>query len=139
MLWLDHRPGRRGHRQPERRGRGRPHCRRRRLRPCGQSEHRRSADPERRDLRTLRPLYGEITIKNGQVEQNNFDSYEVVRLADTPKIEVYLALSGGKKWGGIGEPGTAVTAPAVANAVFAAKGTRVRSMPLKNIKLPGPV
>jgi isoquinoline 1-oxidoreductase beta subunit len=84
-------------------------------------------------------LYGEITIKNGQVEQNNFDSYEVVRLADTPKIEVYLALSGGKKWGGIGEPGTAATAPAVANAVFAATGTRVRSMPLKNAKLSGPV
>ena len=83
-------------------------------------------------------LYGEITIKNGQVEQNNFDSYEVVRLADAPKIEVYLALSGGKKWGGIGEPGTAATAPAVANAVFAATGTRVRSLPLKNVKLSGP-
>ncbi len=83
-------------------------------------------------------LYGEITIKDGRVEQNNFDGYEVVRLADTPKIEVYLALSGGKKWGGIGEPGTAATAPAVANAVFAATGTRVRSMPLKNVKLSGP-
>ncbi len=83
-------------------------------------------------------LYGEITIKDGRVEQNNFDNYEVVRLADTPKIEVYFALSGGKKWGGIGEPGTAATAPAVANAVFAATGTRVRSMPLKNVKLPGP-
>jgi hypothetical protein len=55
------------------------------------------------------------------------------------QVEVYLALSGGKKWGGIGEPGTAATAPAVANAVFAATGTRVRSMPLKNVKLPGPV
>jgi isoquinoline 1-oxidoreductase beta subunit len=84
-------------------------------------------------------LYGEITIKDGQVEQNNFDGYEVVRLADAPKIEVYLALSGGKKWGGIGEPGTAATAPAVANAVFAATGIRVRSMPLKNAKLAGPV
>ena len=84
-------------------------------------------------------LYGEITVKQGRVEQGNFDEYQVVRLADTPKIEVYLALSGGKKWGGIGEPGTAVTAPAVANAVFAATGTRVRSMPLKNLKLPGPV
>jgi isoquinoline 1-oxidoreductase beta subunit len=83
-------------------------------------------------------LYGDITIKNGQVEQGNFDSYEVVRLADTPKIEVYLALSGGKKWGGIGEPGTAATAPAVANAVFAATGIRVRSLPLKNVKLSGP-
>ncbi|HZT27768.1 MAG TPA: molybdopterin cofactor-binding domain-containing protein [Pseudolabrys sp.] len=82
-------------------------------------------------------LYGEITIKDGRVVQNNFDEYEVVRLADAPKIEVYLALSGGKKWGGIGEPGTAATAPAVANAVFAATGTRVRSMPLKNVKLSG--
>jgi isoquinoline 1-oxidoreductase subunit beta len=68
----------------------------------------------------------------------SFDAYEVVRLADTPKIEVYLALSGGKKWGGIGEPGTASTAPAVANAVFAATGTRVRSLQLKNVKLSGP-
>ena len=83
-------------------------------------------------------LYGEITIKDGRVEQSNFDSYQVVRLADTPKIEVYLALSGGKKWGGIGEPGTPPTAPAVANAVFAATGTRVRSLPLKNVKLSGP-
>jgi isoquinoline 1-oxidoreductase beta subunit len=84
-------------------------------------------------------LFGEITIKQGRVEQNNFDEYQVVRLVDAPKIEVYLALSGGKKWGGIGEPGTAATAPAVANAVFVATGTRVRSMPLKNVKLPGPV
>jgi isoquinoline 1-oxidoreductase beta subunit len=83
-------------------------------------------------------LYGEITVKGGRVEQGNFDEYQVVRLADAPKIEVYLALSGGKKWGGIGEPGTAATAPAVANAVFAATGQRVRSMPLKNVKLPGP-
>ncbi len=83
-------------------------------------------------------LYGEITIKDGRVEQGNFDSYQVVTLADTPKIEVYLALSGGTKWGGIGEPGTAPTAPAVANAVFAATGTRVRSLPLKNVKLAGP-
>ena len=84
-------------------------------------------------------LYDEITIKDGRVVQNNFDEYEVVRLADAPKIEVYLALSGGKKWGGIGEPGTAATAPAVANAVFAATGVRVRNLPLKNAKLAGPV
>jgi isoquinoline 1-oxidoreductase beta subunit len=83
-------------------------------------------------------LYGEITIKDGAVEQGNFDTYQVVRLADTPKIEVYLALSGGKKWGGIGEPGTAATAPSVANAVFAATGVRARSLPLKNVKLHGP-
>jgi isoquinoline 1-oxidoreductase beta subunit len=84
-------------------------------------------------------LYGDLTIKDGAIEQNNFDQYEMVRLADVPKIEVYLALSGGnKKWGGIGEPGTAATAPSVANAVFAATGTRVRSLPLKNVKLSGP-
>jgi isoquinoline 1-oxidoreductase beta subunit len=82
-------------------------------------------------------LFGEITIKDGRVEQANFDNYEVVRLADTPKIEVYLALSGGKKWGGIGEPGTAPIAPAVANAVFAATGQRVRKLPLKNVNLAG--
>jgi isoquinoline 1-oxidoreductase beta subunit len=84
-------------------------------------------------------LYGDITIKNGAVEQANFDEYEMVRLADAPKIEVYFALTGGKKWGGIGEPGTAATAPSVANAVFAATGTRARSLPLKNLKLSGPV
>jgi len=83
-------------------------------------------------------LYGEITIKDGRVEQSNFSDYQVVTLADTPKIEVYLALSGGSKWGGIGEPGTAPTAPAVANAVFAATGIRARSLPLKNVKLSGP-
>lgn len=84
-------------------------------------------------------LYGDLTVKNGVVQENNFDTYEMVRLADTPKFEVHLALSGGRKWGGIGEPGTAVTAPSVANAVFAATGQRVRSMPLKNAKLAGPV
>jgi isoquinoline 1-oxidoreductase beta subunit len=83
-------------------------------------------------------LYGDLTIKNGVIQETNFDQYEMVRLADAPKIEVYLALSGGKKWGGIGEPGTAATAPSVANAVFAATGTRVRSLPLKNAKLAGP-
>jgi len=83
-------------------------------------------------------LYGDITIKNGVVEQANFDDYEMVRLAATPKIEVYFALTGGKKWGGIGEPGAAPAAPAVANAVFAVTGTRVRNLPLKNAKLVGP-
>ena len=82
-------------------------------------------------------LYGDLTIKAGVIQENNFDQYEMVRLADAPKIEVYLALSGGKKWGGIGEPGTAATAPSLANAVFAATGTRVRNMPLKNAKLAG--
>jgi isoquinoline 1-oxidoreductase subunit beta len=82
-------------------------------------------------------LYGDLTVKDGVVQQANFDAYEMVRLSDAPKIEVYLALSGGKKWGGIGEAGTAPTAPAVANAVFAATGVRARSLPLKNVKLSG--
>jgi len=76
-------------------------------------------------------LYGEITVKNGRIEQSNFDSYPVVRQADCPTIEVHLALSGGDKWGGIGEPGTPPVAPALANAVFAATGKRIRSLPMQ--------
>src|SRR6185312_5401922 len=75
-------------------------------------------------------LYGKITVKNGAIEQGNFDSYQMVRLAQAPKTEVHLALTGGKKWGGVGEPGTAPIAPAVANAIFAVSGKRVRSLPL---------
>jgi isoquinoline 1-oxidoreductase beta subunit len=77
-------------------------------------------------------LYGEISIKDGRVEQANFDGYQMVRMADAPRIEVHLALTGGKKWGGIGEPGTAPIAPAVCNAIFAATGKRIRSLPIKN-------
>jgi isoquinoline 1-oxidoreductase beta subunit len=80
-------------------------------------------------------LYGENTVKDGQVQELNFDTYRVVRMAEAPKIEVYLVPSGGKKWGGIGECGTATIAPAVTNAIFAATGKRVRELPLKNIKL----
>jgi isoquinoline 1-oxidoreductase beta subunit len=77
-------------------------------------------------------LYGEITIKEGRVEQGNFDEYRIVRLADAPRIEVHLALTGGGKWGGIGEPGTPPVAAAVCNAIFAATGKRIRSLPIKN-------
>jgi isoquinoline 1-oxidoreductase beta subunit len=82
-------------------------------------------------------LYGEITIQNGRVEQANFDSYPMVRLADAPRIETHFALSGGDKWGGIGEPGTPPIAPAVCNAIFAATGKRIRSLPLKDRDLSG--
>ncbi len=75
-------------------------------------------------------LYGKITVKNGAIEQGNFDSYQMVRLAQAPRIEVHLALTGGKKWGGVGEPGTAPAAPAVANAIFAVTGKRIRRLPL---------
>jgi isoquinoline 1-oxidoreductase beta subunit len=82
-------------------------------------------------------LYDEITIKDGAVEQGNFDTYQMVRLADAPKIETYLSLSGGDKWGGIGEPGTPPIAPALCNAIFAATGKRVRDLPVRTIDLTG--
>jgi len=77
-------------------------------------------------------LYGEITIAEGRVEQANFDTYEMLRIDEMPVVETYLALSGGDKWGGIGEPGTPPIAPAVCNAIFAATGKRIRSLPLKH-------
>lgn len=79
-------------------------------------------------------LYDAITIKDGAVEQGNFDTYQMVRMADAPRIETYLTLSG-KRWGGIGEPGTPPVAPAVANAIFAVTGKRIRSLPIGNTDL----
>jgi isoquinoline 1-oxidoreductase beta subunit len=82
-------------------------------------------------------LFGEITIKDGRVEQGNFDTYPVVHLKEAPKTEVHLALTGGKKWGGIGEPGAAIIPAAVTNAIFAATGRRIRSLPIKGQNLSG--
>ena len=75
-------------------------------------------------------LWGEITLKNGRVEQSNFNDYRVLRMNEMPAIEVHLVKSN-EKPGGIGEPGTAATAPALANAVFAATGKRIRQLPLQ--------
>ena len=75
-------------------------------------------------------LWGEVTLKNGRVEQSNFHDVRVLRMNETPAIEVHLVRNG-EPPGGIGEPGTAVTAPALANAVFAATGKRIRKLPLK--------
>jgi isoquinoline 1-oxidoreductase subunit beta len=75
-------------------------------------------------------LYDAITIKDGAVEQGNFDTYQMVRMADAPAIETYLSLSNGARWGGIGEPGTPPVAPAVCNAIFAITGKRIRSLPI---------
>jgi len=76
-------------------------------------------------------FHGEITLKDGRVEQGNFDSYDSMRLKDMPKVEAIIMPSGGF-WGGVGEPPVAVAAPAVLNAFFAATGKRIRSVPLKN-------
>jgi len=77
-------------------------------------------------------LYGQITIKNGRVVEGNFDDYQMLRLDAMPEVETHLALSGGNKWGGIGEPGVPPVAPAVCNAIFKITGRRVRSLPLSN-------
>src|SRR5882724_10534032 len=76
-------------------------------------------------------FWAEITIKEGRVEQSNFHDYRMMRQREMPKVEVVLAPSGGF-WGGVGEPGQASIAPAVCNAIFAATGKRLRSLPLKN-------
>jgi isoquinoline 1-oxidoreductase beta subunit len=76
-------------------------------------------------------LYGEITIRDGRVDQSNFHDYRMLRLAEMPRVETVLMPSGGF-WGGCGEPPVAVVAPALCNAIFAATGKRIRSLPLKN-------
>ena len=75
-------------------------------------------------------LYGEISIAKGRVEQDNFSSYEMLRLRDTPQIETHIVASDAAL-GGVGEPGTPPIAAAVANALFAATGLRLRSLPLR--------
>src|SRR5207302_4974351 len=82
-------------------------------------------------------LFGEITVKNGRVVEGNFDTYPVVRFKDAPKTEVYLTPTIGKKWGGVGEPGATMIQPAVTNAIFAATGRRLRSLPIRNQNLSG--
>ena len=79
-------------------------------------------------------LYGEITLRDGRVEQSNFHNYEMLRLADMPKVESVIIPSG-TFWGGIGEPATPPLAPALCNAIFAATGKRIRALPLKNQNL----
>jgi isoquinoline 1-oxidoreductase subunit beta len=76
-------------------------------------------------------FYQEITIKDGRVVEENFDSYSSMRMSEMPKVESIVMPSGGF-WGGVGEPTISVAAPAVMNAYFAATGKRIRSFPLKN-------
>jgi isoquinoline 1-oxidoreductase subunit beta len=74
-------------------------------------------------------LYGEITLKNGRVEQTNFDSYQMIRMNEAPSIEVYVVKSS-EPPGGMGETGTSAIVPAIANAIYAATGKRLRKMPV---------
>jgi isoquinoline 1-oxidoreductase subunit beta len=74
-------------------------------------------------------LYGEITIKDGRVEQTNFGDYRVLRINETPRIDVHLVRSL-EAPGGIGEPGTSCVMPALTNAIFAASGKRIRKLPV---------
>lgn len=76
-------------------------------------------------------LYGDITFKDGEPEQRNFDSYDSLRIKNMPEVETLIMPSGGF-WGGVGEPTIAVAAPAVLNAIFAATGKRVRQLPIKD-------
>ena len=75
-------------------------------------------------------LKNEITIKNGAVEQTNFDGYDPLRIHEAPSIEVHLVPSN-EDPGGMGEPALPPAAPAVANAIFAASGQRVRRLPFQ--------
>ena len=79
-------------------------------------------------------FYGECAVEKGRMVNLNFDKYEILRLADYPKVETVIVPTGGF-WGGVGEPTIMVAAPAVLNAIFAATSQPVRSLPLKNVKL----
>ena len=79
-------------------------------------------------------LYGEISVSNGAVSQSNFHDYEMVRIDQVPDIETHI-INGGGSIGGAGEPGTPAVAPALANAIFSATGTRIRQLPIKNYDL----
>jgi isoquinoline 1-oxidoreductase beta subunit len=74
-------------------------------------------------------LYGEITLKEGRVEQTNFGDYRVLRISESPQIDVHLIKSA-EAPGGIGEPGTSCVMPALTNAVYAATGKRIRKLPV---------
>ena len=76
-------------------------------------------------------LYGECTVRGGAIEQKNFDTYQVMRIDEMPKVEA-IVMPDGEFWGGVGEPTIAVAAPAVLNAIAAATGKRIRNFPLKD-------
>jgi isoquinoline 1-oxidoreductase beta subunit len=77
-------------------------------------------------------FFGECTVKDGAIEQTNFDTYDMMRISQMPKVEAIVMPSYSGVWGGVGEPTICVAAPAVLNAITAATGKRYRSFPLKN-------
>jgi isoquinoline 1-oxidoreductase beta subunit len=76
-------------------------------------------------------FWGEMTVKEGRIEQSNFHDYRMMRLNEMPKVQTVIACTG-NFWGGVGEPAQAPLAPALVNAISAATGKRYRSLPLKN-------
>jgi isoquinoline 1-oxidoreductase beta subunit len=82
-------------------------------------------------------LHGEITLKDGRVEQTNFDSYQTLRIDEAPTVEVHMVRSS-ESPGGMGEAGTSCIVPAIANAIFAATGKRLRKLPIDATALKQP-
>src|SRR3989454_6409697 len=83
-------------------------------------------------------LYGKITLKDGRVEQINFDTYQILRMNEAPAVEVHVVQSS-ELPGGMGEAGTSAIVPAVTNAIFAATGKRLRTLPIDTTALKQPV
>ncbi|MBO6555400.1 MAG: xanthine dehydrogenase family protein molybdopterin-binding subunit [Pseudomonadales bacterium] len=80
-------------------------------------------------------LYGKLTVEAGRILEDNLDTYEILRMEETPEVEIHWELSGGEHWGGLGEPATAVVAPAVCNALYKITGRRIRSLPVRDYYL----
>ena len=108
-----------------------------RLRSCGQSGPDRGAGRRLGGHGLRRWLYGDCTVENGRIVQNNFDTYPVLRLAEMPKVETVIVPTY-DFWGGVGEPTICVVTPAVLNAIHAATGKPVRAEPLKASSRPDP-
>jgi isoquinoline 1-oxidoreductase beta subunit len=79
-------------------------------------------------------MFGECSVKSGRIVETNFDTYRILRLAEMPKVETVIVPTY-DFWGGVGEPTICVVSPAVLNAIFAATGKPVHSLPLKNVKI----
>ena len=77
-------------------------------------------------------LYGEMTIRDGRIVEDNFDKYLLMKINEMPEVRTHFAMRGGDAWGGVGEPATAPIAGAIANAIYAATGKRLRELPIRN-------